>query len=100
MDDETSRRRARETTEAPLPPERAFVIQLRAQTDGNGELFVGRAEHLASGAAERFGSAAELLAFMSKVLAPHVSVGGAPSAAAPTGEPFEDFPTSGRKTTR
>ena len=40
MDDETSRRRARETTEAPLPPERAFVIQLRAQTDGNGELFV------------------------------------------------------------
>lgn len=66
-------------TDAPLPPERAFVVQLRAQSDPKGELFVGRAEHLASGAAEHFGCAAELLAFMAKVLAPPAAVGGTPS---------------------
>jgi hypothetical protein len=57
-------------TEAPLPAERAFVVQLRAQTDSTEELFVGRAEHMASGATERFASAADLIAFMAKVLGP------------------------------
>lgn len=70
MDEEATRRRVREGTEAPLPPERAFVVQLRAQADPTGELFVGRAEHLASGAAERFASAEDLIAFIAKVLAP------------------------------
>jgi hypothetical protein len=98
MDEETSRRRARETTEAPLPPERAFVIQLRAQSDPNGELLVGRAEHLASGAAERFGSAAELVAFIAKVLSPETSVGGAVAASAPSGEVPGDSATPGRRT--
>jgi hypothetical protein len=59
-----------EATDAPLPPERAFVVQLRAQAEPSGELFVGRAEHIASGADGRFNSAEELLAFITKVLAP------------------------------
>jgi hypothetical protein len=100
MDDEASRRREAEGSTAPLPPERAFVVQLRAAPHPTGELFVGRAEHLASGAAERFGCAADLLAFMAKVLAPPAPVGGAGSASAPTGEPIEDLPTSSRRTTQ
>jgi hypothetical protein len=59
---------ASEATEAPLPAERAFVVQLRAQHDLSGNLFIGRVEHIASGAAERFGSAEELIAFITKVL--------------------------------
>lgn len=62
-------RLAPEATEAALPAERAFVIQFRAQPDG-GDLFVGRVEHMASGAACRFGSVEELVAFVGKVLAP------------------------------
>jgi hypothetical protein len=54
-------------TEVPLPPERAFVVQLRPQADPEGEIFVGRVEHIASGEFVRFGSAAELLAFMANV---------------------------------
>jgi hypothetical protein len=59
-----------DVTQAPLPAERAFVVQLRAQADPSGDLFVGRAEHIASGAAARFGSAAELIAFIANVLRP------------------------------
>ena len=70
MDEKATRRRAREGTEAPFPPDRAFVVQFRAQADPNGELFVGRAEHMASGAAERFDSAEALIAFIAKLLAP------------------------------
>ena len=56
-------------TESPLPAERAFVVQLRAaQVDPTGEIFVGRAEHMASGATERFASAADLIAFITRVL--------------------------------
>lgn len=57
-------------TEAPLPAERAFVVQFRAQPDPAGDLFVGRVEHIASGAVARFGSADDLIAFITKVLAP------------------------------
>jgi hypothetical protein len=70
MDEEANQRRAREGSTAPLPPERAFVVQLRAQSGPTGELFVGRVEHLASGAADHFGCAAELITFIAKVLAP------------------------------
>jgi len=56
-------------TGAPLPATRAFVVQLRAETDPAGELFVGRAEHMASGTAERFTSAAELIDFITRTLA-------------------------------
>jgi len=52
-----------------LPPERAFVVQLQAAPDGAAELFAGRAEHVASGEAARFGSVAELVAFVRQVLA-------------------------------
>jgi hypothetical protein len=55
--------------EAPLPPDRAFVVQLRAQGDAGGELFAGRVEHLTSGAAERFDSAEGLIRFVTRVLA-------------------------------
>jgi hypothetical protein len=54
-----------------LPPERAFVIQLRAPSAGGGELFVGRAEHLASGLVARFGSVTELIGFVTQVLEAH-----------------------------
>lgn len=57
-------------TGAPLPAARAFVVQLRAETEPAGELFVGRAEHMASGTAERFASAAELIGFITRMLAP------------------------------
>ena len=70
MEQKATQRQALEATEAPLPAERAFVVQLRAQVDPNGELFVGRAEHMASGTAARFGSAEDLIAFITKVLAP------------------------------
>ena len=53
---------------APLPVERAFVIQLRAPAASGGELFVGRAEHIASGVATRFGCVTELLDFVRQVL--------------------------------
>ena len=59
--------RVRAGTELPFPPERAFVVQLRPQADPGGEFFVGRVEHIASGEFVRFGSAAELLAFISNV---------------------------------
>jgi hypothetical protein len=47
-------------------------VQLRALTDPEGEVFVGRVEHIASGTAVRFASAAELTAFIAQI-------GGAPS---------------------
>ena len=69
-DRELAMRRAREATEPPLPPERAFVVQLRAPADPDGELFIGRVEHIPSGAVARFRSAAELIALLAKMLAP------------------------------
>jgi hypothetical protein len=64
-----------EATQAPFPAERAFVVQLRAQAASSGDLFVGRAEHIASGAEVRFGSAEDLIAFITKVLT-RLPVGG------------------------
>ena len=58
-----------DVTAAPLRLERAFVVQLREQPDPAANLFVGRAEHLVSGTSERFTCAADLLAFITKVLA-------------------------------
>jgi hypothetical protein len=55
-------------TGVPLPPERAFVIQLRAPAAGGHDHFVGRAEHIASGAAAHFGSVRELVGFVRQVL--------------------------------
>jgi len=55
--------------ESPLPPDRAFVVQLRPQSDSGAELFVGRVEHLTSGVAERFASAEGLIMFITRMLA-------------------------------
>ena len=66
-DQRTPFRPAPPTREAPLPPERAFVVQLRARSDPAGEVFVGRVEHIASGAVSRFQSAAELIAFIARM---------------------------------
>ena len=57
-------------TEIPLPPERAFVVQLRPLTYPTGELFVGRIEHIASGTVFRFGSAAEPTDFIARICDP------------------------------
>ena len=70
MEQKGAGRAVAEATEAPLRLERAFVVQLREQPDPAANLFVGRAEHLVSGASERFTCAADLLAFITKVLAP------------------------------
>ena len=67
MGDKQPQGRALAPTEVPLPPERAFVVQLRLQADPEGELFVGRVEHIASGEFVRFASATELIGFMAKV---------------------------------
>jgi hypothetical protein len=70
MEDERTRHRSIGATAVPLPPERAFVVQLRPLTDPPGELFVGRIEHIASGTVFRFGSAAELTAFIARMCDP------------------------------
>lgn len=54
-------------TDTPLPPERAFVVQLRPLNDPAGEVLVGRVEHIASGAVGRFASAAELTEFIDRI---------------------------------
>ncbi len=52
----------------PLPANRAFVVQLRAQPAGEPQHCEGRVEHLVSGQATRFASQPELWAFISRVL--------------------------------
>ena len=56
------------TTEARLPVERAFVVQLRGQLDPGADPLVGRAEHIATGTAVHFARGDELLDFMRSVL--------------------------------
>ena len=45
-------------------------MRLRTAGDAGAELFVGRVEHMMSGATERFDSAEGLIMFMTRVLAP------------------------------
>jgi len=54
--------------EAPLSPQRAFVVQFRATTSQSPRHFAGRAEHMTSGQAVRFSSPEELVAFIARVL--------------------------------
>jgi len=59
---------APETTESPLPANRAFVVQFRpAMPDGTAS-FQGRVEHIASGQAEFFWSEQELRNAFTKLL--------------------------------
>jgi len=54
---------------SPLPPHRAFVVQLSENADVEHGQWVGRVEHVTSGQATRFQSLEELLAFVARVLA-------------------------------
>jgi hypothetical protein len=53
----------------PLPTNRAFVVQLRAQPSGAPLSWDGRVEHVVSGQVTHFHSLEELVAFISRVLA-------------------------------
>jgi hypothetical protein len=64
MNDEASRPKL---AAIPLPPERAFVVQLRSQNEPGGEIFIGRVEHITSGAAASFDSADGLIGFIAKI---------------------------------
>ena len=52
-----------------LPTNRAFVIQLQANSEGSGIAHRGRIEHLSSGRAMHFPDEHELWAFIDSVLA-------------------------------
>jgi hypothetical protein len=52
----------------PLPTNRAFVVQLRAQPPGAPLAWEGRVEHVVSGQMTHFHSLDELLAFIRRVL--------------------------------
>jgi hypothetical protein len=54
--------------ESPLSPQRAFVVQFRAETDVARGRYAGRVEHVVSGQATHFQSLGELLAFIGRVL--------------------------------
>jgi hypothetical protein len=58
------------TTEAPLSPHWAFVVQLREGTALTPEALHGRVEHIVSGKATLFTSLEALRAFMAHVLTP------------------------------
>ena len=53
----------------PLPTNRAFVVQLRAQLPGGPLAWDGRVEHVVSGQMTHFHSLEDLVAFISRVLA-------------------------------
>ena len=55
--------------ESPLSPHKAFVVQLRENTDVERGHWAGRVEHVTSGQAAHFQSLDELLAFVARVLA-------------------------------
>jgi hypothetical protein len=52
----------------PLPAQRAFLVQVRADAEVAEGRLTGRVEHVASGQATHFASPEELLAFMGRVL--------------------------------
>ncbi len=52
----------------PLPANRAFVVQFRAQPTGEPPHCEGRVEHLVSGQATRFTSQEALWTFITRVL--------------------------------
>lgn len=52
--------------QAPLSPDRAFVVQLQAPDRERPEQLTGRVEHIASGAVSRFKSFDELRDFIGK----------------------------------
>ncbi len=67
MADDPTPRPVIPASQAPLPAELAFVVQLRRAPAASGEPLIGRVEHIASGETLRFDSAAALITFISKV---------------------------------
>lgn len=61
----------------PLPAERAFVVQLRADADLGRGAISGRIEHVSSGTAALFDSVDELIAWMHAAIVRCSSRGGA-----------------------
>ena len=55
--------------ESPLSPHKAFVVQLRENTDVERGHWAGRVEHVTSGRVAHFQSLDELLAFLTQALA-------------------------------
>ncbi|MGH7963730.1 MAG: hypothetical protein ACRERD_18210 [Candidatus Binatia bacterium] len=53
---------------SPLPAQRAFVVQFRAEAEVERGPFVGRVEHVVSGESTRFHSLEELVAFLARVV--------------------------------
>jgi hypothetical protein len=53
---------------APMPLERAFVVQFRQSTESEPDWFSGRVEHMMSGQYASFESPRELTAFFQRVL--------------------------------
>ena len=54
---------------APLSSEAAFVVHLTAGPPDGPDALQGRVEHVRSGQSARFGSTADLVSFMQRVLA-------------------------------
>ena len=54
--------------DAPLSPQRAFVVQFRGPVEAELGHFAGRVEHVVSGQAVRFQSLDEFLAFIERVV--------------------------------
>ena len=67
---------SREDDRAALPPERAFVLQLRREAEGEAAGFVGRIEHVTSGRNTRFQSVDQAVAFIANVLRRETAEGG------------------------
>ncbi len=62
----------------PLSANRAFVLQLRAQPEGEALRCEGRIEHLVSGQVARFASQDELWTVITRILTEHPEDAGAP----------------------
>jgi hypothetical protein len=67
VEDDPTARPVIPASQAPLPAELAFVVQLRGTPAPGSQHLIGRVEHIASGETLRFDSAAELITFMSKI---------------------------------
>jgi hypothetical protein len=59
---------SRTASSAPLSEDAAFVIHVTAMATAQPDAVHGRIEHIVSGEATRFTSAAELLSFMHRLL--------------------------------
>ena len=58
-----------------LPPEGAFVLQFRSDSDVAAGSLSGRVEHVESGRSARFQSLPELMAFIAGTLAANIARG-------------------------